>query len=91
MGLSEPEMPEVQLAYKRLKDAGISLTEAVDYAIPKLRARANNMMLSDLIKEYINWKENDLEKGLIREVYFKSIQKKSDYIQISISEGKPIC
>ena len=79
-GLSESEMSEVQLAYKKLKDAGISLTEAVDYAIPKLRARANKMMLSDLIKEYINWKENDLEKGLIREVYFKSIQKKSGYI-----------
>jgi hypothetical protein len=38
-GLSQTQMSEVQLAIKRCEKANISLTEALDYALPRMKTK----------------------------------------------------
>ena len=38
-GLSQTQMSEVQLAIKRCEKANVSLTEALDYALPRMKTK----------------------------------------------------
>lgn len=80
LGLSEAERAEIQIGIQKLRNAQISITEAIEYAIPRLRARAYNRLLSDLIAEYIAWKSNEHNSGSISEITLNNIKTRSRII-----------
>lgn len=80
LGLTDSERSEVQIAVQKLRNAGISITEAIEYAIPKLKIRAFDMLFSDLIAKYSAWKRDEFNSGVIGEIGFKNSNTKSDLI-----------
>lgn len=57
-GLTDSEMSEVQLAMIRCKKANVSLTEVLDYALPRMKTKGAKITLSELIEEYKALKSN---------------------------------
>ena len=81
-GLSQTQMSEVQLAIKRCEKADVSLTEAIDYALPRMKTKGTKISLSELIQEYSDIKNNDsleqVSKNTIKARYSKILEVLGD-------------
>ena len=81
-GISESQMSEVQLAFKRCEKHNVSLTEVLDYALPRMNTKGSKVTLSELVKEYTEIKyRDDLEevtKSTIKYRYNKILELVGD-------------
>ena len=92
-GLSQTQMSEVQLAIKRCEKANVTLTKALDYALPRMKTKGTTITLSGLISEYSEIKNNDsieqVSKDSMRARYSKILEVVGD---IKIADiNKSIC
>ena len=90
-GISESQMSEVQLAFKRCEKHNVSLTEVLDYALPRMNTKGSKVTLSELVNEYTEIKyKDDLEevtKKTIKYRYSKILELVGDIKIADIHKG----
>ena len=78
--ITEQELAEITLQMPRLRNAGLTLKQVVDYSIPKLRPRSGRKNLSEVIQQMLEMKKRDLECGDIKQTTYNSFFKRTDYL-----------
>lgn len=77
--IDEQTKHEVGLALSKIADSGLGLTDAVDFALPRLRPENGSKKLSLVISELNQLKLIDLERGEIRprtQIDFNKLSRK---------------
>lgn len=70
----------------KLRDAGVTLQEAVEFAIPRLRPAGGDKTLSDVIEELRESKTVMLGKGTLREHSERAFRIRSEKIVVEFGE-----
>lgn len=75
--LSNDERKEAALAWSLLRKQGISLIEAVNYAIPRMKPEGGNITIQKLIEEIMASKTRRFEQNQLRERSLKDFRTRA--------------
>lgn len=78
--LSEKEIAELMLLAPRVRKAGYSLQEIVEFALPRMKPKGGKKLLSEAISELLEIKQRDVDAGDSSQVTLNDFRKRTNYI-----------
>lgn len=86
--LSERERSEVVDWLPKLRDAGITLSQASEFALTHLVGTNNSVTLSQFVEEFLKGKKQRLVRGDIRPLTYSSFKTRSDKFVEKFGESR---
>lgn len=84
--LTDGERQEIGLMVPRLREKGISITEAIEYAIARLRPAGGELLLSDVVDELQASKQKRYDAGDLADHSLKDFETRSNRLKKDLGQ-----